>query len=174
MLVLDLACGLDHRFEGWFGSAGDFESQLGRGLIACPVCGSTGVQRRPSATRINVAHLRGEAAHEAAARPSTPAASSSAPAAANAVNAADAPSREDADRQRLLGLQRQALQQLRQWVAGSEDVGERFADEARRIHQGDAEVRAIRGRASAEQAAELVEEGIAVLPLPESFDEPLQ
>ncbi|MEJ6002334.1 DUF1178 family protein [Paucibacter soli] len=60
----------------------------------------------------------------------------------------------------------QALAAVRQLIANTEDVGERFAEEARRIHYGEAEERGIRGRASAEQTRELVEEGIAVLPLP--------
>lgn len=61
MLVLNLSCVHDHPFEGWFGSAEDFDDQLARGLISCPSCGETGIERRPSAPRLNVSHLRGPA-----------------------------------------------------------------------------------------------------------------
>ncbi len=54
MLVLNLGCSLEHRFGGWFGSAEDFESQLSRALVECPVCGSAEVRRLPNATRLNV------------------------------------------------------------------------------------------------------------------------
>ena len=70
-------------------------------------------------------------------------------------------------------IQGRVQQFIRQLRDNSEDVGERFTEEARRIHQGDAEERAIRGQASPEQTRELVEEGIFVLPLPDIGDEPL-
>ncbi len=123
MLVLNLACALDHAFEGWFGSADDFESQLARGLIACPSCGLTSIERRPSAPRLNVAHPRGEA------EPATAVA-----AAASEASALPA---------EMKSQMQQALREIvREVIARTEDVGERFADEARRIHYGDAEQRA--------------------------------
>jgi hypothetical protein len=63
--------------------------------------------------------------------------------------------------------QAQLLKAMRQLMQSADDVGERFAEEARRIHHGDSPERAIRGRASAAQAQELLEEGIGVLPLPD-------
>jgi hypothetical protein len=141
MLVLNLACGLDHPFEGWFGSADDFDSQLQRGLLTCPVCGSSQIERRPNAPRLNVAHPRGEA--------STPVPTESA--------ATDAG---------LLAMQQQLQQIVRQVIARTEDVGDRFAEEARRIHYGEIEQRGIRGRTSVAEAEALADEGIAVLPLP--------
>lgn len=139
MLVLDLGCPLEHRFEGWFGSAEDFESQVARSLVTCPVCGSADVRRLPNATRLNVAHPRGDKpAAKAHAHP--------------------------------------VMEALREVLASTEDVGERFAEEARRIHYGEAEERGIRGRASQEEARALAEEGIPVLvlPTPGVPDGPLQ
>ena len=66
MKVLNLRCAHDHRFEGWFGSDEDFESQLGRGLVTCPACGAATIDKRPSAPRLNVSGLKQE---EAAAAP---------------------------------------------------------------------------------------------------------
>ena len=146
MLVLNLACGHDHRFEGWFGSAADFESQQQRTLVACPICSSTEVRRLPSAPRLNIAHPRGDK-EPAAAKPADP---------------------DD--------KQRQLLQALHQVLAKTEDVGERFAEEARRSHYGETEQRGIRGQASRAETEALAEEGIAVmaLPLSPAFKGPLQ
>lgn len=141
MLVLNLQCEDGHGFEGWFGSAEDFEGQQLRGLLSCPVCGHANVQRLPSAPRLNVKVAKAEA------------------------SAASPP-------ERLRQIQAEVLSALRRVAAQSEDVGERFAEEARRIHYGEAEERGIRGQASGEQIVELAEEGIAVLPLPAT--EPLQ
>ena len=148
MLVLNLACALDHRFEGWFGSSEDFESQLARGLVACPSCGLTSIERRPNAPRLNVAHPRGESRPEAAA-PAEPS-----PAA-------------------MQQQMQQAVRELaRHLVSQTEDVGERFAEEARRIHYGETEQRGIRGKASRAEAEALADEGIAVMALP--VEAPLQ
>jgi hypothetical protein len=144
MLVLNLSCQHDHRFEGWFGSADDFESQLGRGLLSCPSCGNEQVRRLPTAARLNVSGKRAE--------PSVPAEA------------------DDLPRQ----LQRAALKAVQQALARSEDVGERFAEEARRIHYGEAEERGIRGRASRDEALALADEGIEVLALPAGLGETLQ
>lgn len=151
MLVLNLACGHDHRFEGWFGSNDDFESQQARGLIGCPVCADTTITRLPSAPRLNVAHPRGD--------------NKQAP-----VPGVETTPPTDQ------GLQRRVLQAIQQVLAKTEDVGPRFAEEARRIHYGEAEERGIRGQASATEAIALAEEGIAVmaLPLPESLKGTLQ
>jgi hypothetical protein len=149
MLVLNLACVQDHRFEGWFGSADDFESQLGRGLIACPTCGLTSIERRPSAPRLNVAHPRGDA------EPGAGAAAEPAQAAATALPA-----------EMKMQMQQALREIVQQVIARTEDVGERFAEEARRIHYGDAEERGIRGKATAADAASLAEEGIGVMALP--------
>ncbi|WP_027016824.1 DUF1178 family protein [Comamonas composti] len=167
MKVLDLHCLQQHVFEGWFASEDDFQSQLSRSLVQCPVCGDTSITKRLSAPRLNLG-----------ARPEpgpAPQASASAPAgqgpAKAEIEALPAQSRE-----RLQALQASWLRWSREVARQSEDVGERFAEEARRMHYGEIDERSIRGQATAEQAMELLDEGIAVMPLalPESSSETLQ
>lgn len=138
MKVLDLRCQHGHRFEGWFACEDDFLDQNGRGLVECPLCGDRIVQRLPSAPRLNLS---------GATEPATPASSP-----------AEASSPPD--------LQTLWLKAVRHMLATTEDVGERFADEARRIHYGEAKARGIRGQASPEQREALRDEGIEVVPLP--------
>lgn len=133
MKVLDLQCPDGHRFEGWFASADDYESQRERKLVECPMCGATQVSRLPSAPRLNLS-----GATEAGATPAARAAQ----------------------------LQGQVLRALREVLEKTENVGDRFAEEARRIHYKEAPSRSIRGVATAEDAQALVEEGIEVMPLP--------
>ena len=139
MKVIDLRCQSGHRFEGWFAGDDDFLDQNGRGLIECPLCADKVIVRLPSAPRLNLS-----GAQPPAATPSVPAA------------AAD----DSAT------MQARWMQMVRHVIAYTEDVGERFADEARRIHYGETEERAIRGKASAEEREALREEGIEVHPLP--------
>lgn len=160
MLVLNLSCAHDHPFEGWFGSADDFDSQLARGLISCPSCGETRIERRPTAPRLNVSHLRRPAALPAP----SPAPTGAAAAGEAPAGAAFSPA--------LAELQAQLQQVVRAVMQQTEDVGERFADEARRIHYGESENRAIRGQASRAEAESLADEGIAVMALPGGLDEP--
>lgn len=147
MLVLNLACESGHAFEGWFASSDDCSEQQARGLLTCPICGSSRVERRPSAPRLNVSHLRADAPAPTPARPGK-----QADATAPAVDAREA-------------LQSAWMTLSRELARQAEDVGDRFADEARRIHYGDAEERAIRGRSEPEEVRALMEEGIELLPL---------
>ncbi|RZL10337.1 MAG: DUF1178 family protein [Rubrivivax sp.] len=177
MWVADLACAHEHAFEGWFASADDFESQRGRGLVSCPVCGDQQIIRRLSAPRLNVSHLRAPPAPSRIvpitepARPPAGAGSPSAGAPARrddtALKVHDAASAE--------ALHALYLSAVRAVLAHTEDVGQRFADEARAIHQGDAPSRLIRGQASVEQAEALRDEGIEVLalPVPDEFKGPV-
>jgi hypothetical protein len=148
MKVLDLACSQGHLFEGWFASEADFASQHDRGLVSCPACADTTIHKRLSAPRL---HLRGDA-HE----PHPP---------SNTVEEHQTPARQAA-----------YLQAMRELMRRSEDVGERFANEARRMHQGEVESRSIRGQTSLEEAVQLHEEGIPLVPLPDlpGLKEPLQ
>ena len=139
MKVLDLACSQSHVFEGWFGSEDDFQGQLARGLVECPVCGDTQVAKRLSAPRINL----GAQPPQASQQP-----------------------RQDVMATTDPQLQAKWLQLVRHVLANTEDVGDRFAEEARRIHYGESEERNIRGQASPEETQALLEEGIGVLPLP--------
>lgn len=180
MLVLNLACAAGHLFEGWFASGDDCESQQRRGLLSCPMCGNQQVERRPSAPRLNVSHLRAEKAGQGAVAPSTPqsgdkpngASDSPALPASPSVPAGGALTAEASAAQTLHQLQARYLQVARALARSAEDVGERFAEEARRIHHGDAEDRAIRGLSTAEEVRELLDEGIPLLPLilPEGSD----
>lgn len=186
MFVLNLACAYDHRFEGWFASSSDFESQRERELISCPSCGNAQIQKLLSAPRLNIAHLRGGAA-AARAEPERSAGTASSQAGASAgPQSAPLPQAGEgavaaagpalAPLQQYQEMQRQLMQAVQAVVAGSEDVGERFAEEARRIHYGESERRSIRGQASRADTEALAEEGIAVLklPLPVGSEGPLQ
>jgi hypothetical protein len=156
MKVLDLQCAhQQHAFEGWFASEDDFRDQSARGLLECPLCGDRDVRKLPSAPALNLG-ARAQVERHVSQAPG-----SQAPAAES--YAAVGPTE-----QALL------LRTLRRWIAGAEDVGERFAEEARRMHYGEAESRSIRGRTSADEAMELLEEGIAVLPVPAAVKDTLQ
>ncbi len=154
MKVLNLRCGGEHAFEGWFASEDDFVAQLERGDIACPMCGSSEVHRLPSAPRISV--HRGM---EQATRPVASEAGASGTLPATAMT-----------------MQAQWLRAVRHVLQSTEDVGERFAEEARKIHYGETEERGIRGKASREDAEALHAEGIEVvaLPIPDALKGPLQ
>ncbi len=136
MKVLNLRCARDHRFEGWFGSDDDFRVQGERGQMACPMCDDKTISRLPSAPRLNVSTLRGEAV---------------------------SPSPGEIAQARAQG---QWLRAVREVISKTEDVGDRFPEEARRIHYGEAKERGIRGRASPHDADALREEGIEVVSLP--------
>lgn len=146
MKVLNLHCVHRHSFEGWFASEDDFQDQLRRGIVECPMCGDTAVTKLPSAPRLNLGAAQPEARKQ------------------EVVTMPEA------------GLQAAWLKMVRHVMANTEDVGEKFADEARKIHYGETEERGIRGQASREETEALLEEGIGVLPLPipKALKEPLQ
>jgi len=139
MKVLDLRCSHGHGFEGWFASGDDFERQLAGGLIECPVCNSRSIVKLLSAPRLNMGSVA----------PAQPAQQAPETLAAHAGDAAS-----------------QRLSALRRLLAETEDVGNRFPEEARRMHYGEAPERAIRGQATIEQASALQDEGIDVVALP--------
>jgi hypothetical protein len=140
VIVFNLACEQRHPFEGWFGSAADMASQQARGLLSCPVCGSSSIEKQLSAPRLNL--LPSHAGHDVADRDGTP------------TRAVLAPEHA------------QLREMIRQVVAQTEDVGQRFPEEARRIHYKEAPLRSIRGVASPKEAEALSEEGIEVAYLP--------
>lgn len=164
MLVVDLSCAHGHRFEGWFASGDDLASQQSRGLLTCPVCGDAHVTRVPSASHVVLpAHgARASArASKGADEPSTqqPAGKPSVP--AHVADSAQAPD-PDLVRQ----LQAMWLSTVRDIVSNTEDVGEKFPDEVRAMHHGDAPERAVRGQASPEERQALRDEGIDIIALP--------
>lgn len=167
MLVVDLVCTHGHRFEGWFQSSDDLASQQARGLLTCPVCGHADVTRRPSATRYNKSGV-GDGPMPVSAPPPERLAQPEEPSRRTGLS-------EDA-KQVVQELQSAYLHAVRQVIQSTEDVGPHFADEARRMHEGNEPVRPIRGQATPEQAESLKEDGIDVLSfvVPEGMDEPLQ
>ncbi|MEO5735165.1 MAG: DUF1178 family protein [Rubrivivax sp.] len=178
MKVLDLRCQNGHVFEGWFGSDDDFMTQNGRGLIECPLCADRVVVRTPTAPRLNLSGARAPGAPRSE-RPLARPALSSAPAVAG--DGADQPPRPataptQAAPASVADLQTAWVTAVRGLMARTEDVGTRFAEEARRIHYGEAPERGIRGKASAADRAALQEEGIETvsIPVPRAFEGPLQ
>lgn len=159
MKVLDLRCPQEHAFEGWFASEQEFQSQLERGLVQCPLCSSSAVRKVLSAPRLNLCR---------AARPPNPVPGPADQATAEAASSGSSHLPQ--------ALQAAWLGLARHVVAHTENVGARFAEQARRMHYGEIEQRGIRGQASADEAAQLLDEGIAVLPLllPDAAKEPLQ
>ena len=148
MKVLNLRCDGGHGFEGWFASEDDFQSQSARGLVTCPMCSDAQITRLPSAPRLNLSGARAPEPIQSGPQPSTNKAAS---------GPVGAPSNE------MQALWVKAVQHVLQ---NTEDVGERFPEEARRIHYGETAQRGIRGQASAEDREALADEGIEVMPLP--------
>jgi hypothetical protein len=147
-----LVCAAAHPFEGWFRSSDDFDQQVGRGLITCPQCGGTDVAKALMAPRVVTSENK--AAEPRAADPATPAPN---PLAELSPEARDM-------LERLRSLKAKLLE-------NSEDVGGRFAEEARRIHFGEAPSRPVHGVATPEDAEALAEEGVDILALPVLPDE---
>ena len=139
MIIFDLLCGNGHAFEGWFASGAEFDRQKEARLVSCPVCDGSDIERRPSA-KVRVAKT-------SAARP--------APAPVTAARG-----------EAIAGLPPELLTKLREVVRNTEDVGDRFPEEARKIHYDEAPPRSIRGQASREEAEALAEEGIDFSQLP--------
>jgi len=135
MKVLNLQCSQSHSFEGWFASEDEFQAQLSRGLVECPLCGDNAISKMLSAPRLN-------------------------------LGAPEPQPRQDVVSMPDAALQAAWLKMVRHVLANTDDVGERFPEEARRIHYGETEERSIRGQASPEETEALLEEGIGVLPLP--------
>lgn len=153
MKVLNLQCTHLHSFEGWFASEDDFQAQLTRGQVECPMCADKSVQKMPSAPRLNLGALAPTPGSPSMSSPENGEPAGTVP----ATRLPAAPSEAQ---------QAAFLNALRHVMSHTEDVGKRFADEARRIHHGDAEARNIRGQTSMHEALALLEEGIEVLPLP--------
>lgn len=150
MKVLNLRCANGHGFEGWFASDEDYMDQNGRGLVECPLCADKIIARLPSAPRLNLSGAREQVpAAAAAAAPQAP---------------------QPAD------MQAAFMKAVREMMQRTEDVGERFPEEARRIHYGETAERGIRGKASPEEREALRDEGIETfaLPIPQGMDGPLQ
>jgi hypothetical protein len=148
MIRYALACDNAHSFESWFPSGDAYEAQAARGLVECPVCGSTRVGKQVMAPSV--------------ARADKAAAIVPAPQAPQPVAALSEPERQ----------LRALIRAVREHVTRNADyVGDRFADEARKIHYGEEEERSIYGEASADEVRALLEEGVEISPLPVAPDE---
>ena len=148
--VFDLQCEHGHVFEGWFASHDDYDAQRARGLVACPMCDSKEIAKRLSAPHLNVSHLHAPESARPASAPQAPAADEKAAMAA---------------------LQARIMRPVRELVRSTENVGPRFAEEARRIHEGEADERPIRGTATQEERSALADDGIDIMTLPSFLDD---
>ena len=154
MIRYNLRCDRGHEFESWFQSSSAYESQERRHLIDCPACGSSKVERAIMAPRIVSKKGRDTAQPAAATQP--------APAPAEAT-ATESTSLMMAQEREL----RAKLKELRDHIVKNADnVGDRFPNEARKMHYGDIEHRPIYGEASPDEARALIDEGVEVSPLP--------
>jgi hypothetical protein len=145
MIVFDLCCEAGHRFEGWFASSTEFARQCDRDLVSCPQCGSVTVYKAPMAPA--VPRKGNQLPQPAPARKDQPTARPPVPAGVTEALV------------KLAKAQAKALENSR-WV------GEAFAEESRAMHYGTRETGAIHGRATADEAKELLDEGITIVPLP--------
>jgi hypothetical protein len=153
MIHYNLRCERGHAFESWFQSSAAYESQEKRKLVNCPVCGSAKVERAIMAPRI--VGKKGRDKAEPAPVAATP---------TDSAAAASTPTPLLMAQEREL---RAKLKELRDHIVKNADnVGERFPNEARKMHYGDIEHRPIYGEASPDEARALIEEGVEVSPLP--------
>lgn len=135
MIRYSLSCDKAHEFEGWFAGSADFDQQVERGLVSCPVCNSLQVTKALMAPSVSTARKQDEMRSLAM----------------------------DTAQKAVLAKVKETLAEIR---ANTEDVGERFPEEARKIHYGEADQRGIIGQATLQEAKALVEEGIDIAPLP--------
>ena len=160
MIKYQLICDKSHEFEGWFGDSATFESQRESGFLTCPVCGSADVRRAlmapnlasPKTRKTDLAEQQPSAQPEPQPQPQAPQQASAAlpPAAARKM-------------QELMSEMRALQTKIREECR---DVGNDFAEEARKIHYGEVEPEGIYGQATAEEREALDEEGIEIMDMP--------
>ncbi|MBV9509145.1 MAG: DUF1178 family protein [Caulobacteraceae bacterium] len=142
MIKYALACDQGHRFEGWFSASADFDDQKASDLLECPICGSHQVAKQIMAPAVTGtrAQRRGAGGDDAAPADASP---------------------------KMRAMMMEAMSRVRAHVEENFDyVGDRFADEARAIHEGRSEERGIYGEATPKDVRALVEDGVPVAPLP--------
>ena len=139
MIKFTLACEAGHDFEGWFGSSDDYEAQIKRDLVSCPYCGTLKVEKALMAPSVSTSRTKEKIQDK--------------------INVATV----NKSRQAMFA----ELKEMRDKItANAENVGERFPEEARKIHYGESDERGIYGEASSEDVKDLVEEGVKIAPLP--------
>jgi hypothetical protein len=154
MIRYSLHCERDHAFESWFQDSAAYDAQVKRKLVSCPVCGSVSIEKAIMAPRI-VGKKGRDRAEPAPAPPAAP---------------AEAPSTATGPAPLMLAQERELRAKLKELrdhiVSNADNVGERFPNEARKMHYGETEHRPIYGEASPEEARALIDEGVEVSPLP--------
>ncbi|MEJ2374507.1 MAG: DUF1178 family protein [Pseudolabrys sp.] len=163
MIRYSLVCKTGHSFESWFADSAAYDRQAKRKLVTCPHCGSAKVEKAIMAPRLATSKKRNQKADAPAeAVPETP---------PTETPATETPATEAPGPVAMVSPQEQEfrakLKELRDHLVKNADhVGNKFPEEARKMHYGEIEHRSIYGAATREEAAELIEEGIDVHPLP--------
>ena len=152
MISFNLRCDKDHEFQAWFASGAAFEKQREIMLLSCPVCASNKIEKSLMAPSVRTTKGREVVSPNQSDQDETVNAASKMP--AEIVEA----------HEQMRELAQKVARELKK---NSEDVGDRFADEARKVHLGESEERPIHGRATLEEAADLHEDGIDFIPLPD-------
>ena len=162
MILYTLACENGHTFESWFANSAAYDKQVKRSLVTCPACNSAKVEKALMAPRLSGTKKRGDAAAPSPAPVSEPSLPVAAPATPAPVAMMSPQEKEF----------RTKLKELRDHLTKNADnVGNKFPEEARKMHYGEIEHRSIYGEASPDQAKELHDEGIEFHPLPVLPDE---
>ncbi len=140
MIRYDLICDKGHQFDSWFRDSATYDKQARRGFVACSVCGSSKVEKQLMAPGIPAkSNRKDEVPQKMVAGPVDP----------------------------RVAVMMKMMREMRQHVEENADyVGDKFAEEARKIHFAETEARGIYGEATADEATALIEEGIEVFPLP--------
>ncbi|HVA14438.1 MAG TPA: DUF1178 family protein [Stellaceae bacterium] len=159
MIVFTLKCPDGHEFETWFRDNAAYDRQARRGLVACPECGATDIEKAPMAPRLGRSSKSGSGPREVSGDTSSEAPAEAVPATPSLAPSPDRPPTQ--------AEFRRALQVLRHHVESNcENVGKRFVEEARRIHKGEAKARGIYGDASPAEAKKLADDGIEIAAIP--------
>jgi hypothetical protein len=165
MKVYNLACPLDHRFEGWFASEEDCLAQQDKGMLACPICDSTEITRMPSAPHIAKSSSSKDIPTSTELTVANPAATDNS--GVSGALTGDVVALTGSDHSQLEAqVQAAFLKGMRELMGSSEDVGSSFAEEARKIHYKESPERSIRGQTTLDEAEALREEGIEVMAMP--------
>jgi hypothetical protein len=134
MIRFSLSCDHDHDFDGWFRNNDDFDKQKKRGLVSCPVCNSSKVEKALMAPSVQTARKREKVALGMS-----------------------------AEQKQLMGKLKELTDKMKE---NADYVGDKFAEEARKIHFGEKDPRGIYGEASHDEVKELLEDGVEIMPLP--------
>ena len=159
MIKYALLCESGHQFESWFSDSESFDTQVKRGFVECPLCQSKQVTKALMAPAVSTSRKR-EAMQAAMQQGPVP---TPVPVPAPVAESPAPMALLDERQQQMRAMIRELHQKL---TESSVDVGDKFPEEARRMHDGEAPQRSIRGQATLEEAKALVEEGIPVLPIP--------